>query len=73
MTELDTIIRFVPGEPVARARKRALAAARQAFVEGKIGAECYQALDTVKYVVCKDGVHRLVKGPDGRTLSDRRV
>lgn len=56
-----------------KARKLALDEARAQFSRGHYGAQCKVKYDTVVYVVCRDGVHRLTKSPDGRTLSDRIV
>lgn len=70
MTSIDTVIETID---TRKGRKQALAAARAAFARGKFGAECKVRYDTVVYVVCRDGIHRLEKGPAGQTFSDRRI
>ena len=54
-------------------RARALIGARSAFRQEFFGTECKVHGDDLVYVVCRDGVHRLTKSPDGRTTSDRRI
>lgn len=72
-TKIDVIIPFTPGKTPQAARRKALKAARAALSAGQYGAECYMSLDSVRYVVAADGVHRLTKSPDGRTVRDRLV
>ena len=55
------------------ARKLALGEAREAVSRGYTSGEIRVKYDTVVYVLATDGIHRLVKSPDGRTLSDRRI
>jgi hypothetical protein len=69
-TDIDTVVDSVN---VQRGRKVALAAARSAYDAEEFGAECKVRHDSVVYVVGRDGVHRLTKSPDGRTISDRIV
>lgn len=69
--DADTCVDYRVGEvrDLRKSRKIVLKNARSA----PVGSQHKVKYDDVVYVVCKNGVFRLTKSPDGKTTSERRV